>query len=53
MIKKSKGRGTFSVCHINIRSMNKNINHFESFLDLLDHDFTVVGLTETWLSECD
>ena len=24
-----------------------------SILDLLDHDFTVVGLTETWPSECD
>ena len=22
-------------------------------MDLLDHDFTLVGLTETWLSECD
>ena len=33
--------------------MKKNITNFESFLDLLDHDFTVIGLTETWLSECD
>ena len=53
MINKSKEKGTFSLCHLNIRSMKKNITNFELFLDLLDHDFTVVGLTETWLSECD
>ena len=53
MINKTKEKNIFSLCHLNIRSMKKNIAQFESFLDLLDHDFTVVGLTETWLNECD
>ena len=53
MINKTKEKNIFSLCHLNIRSMKKNIAQFESFLDLLDHDFTVVGLTETWLNDCD
>ena len=45
----------FSLCHMNIRSMGKNIHQFETYLDLLKHKFTVIGLTETWLKEsnCD
>ena len=29
MINKSKEKGTFSLCHLNIRSMKKNITNFE------------------------
>ena len=48
-------KNVFSVCHMNIRSMSKNIKEFETYLDLLKHEFTVIGLTETWLKEsnCD
>ena len=42
-------KNVFSVCHMNIRSMSKNIKEFETYLDLLKHKFTVIGLTETWL----
>ena len=40
---------------MNIRSMSKNIHQFETYLDLLKHIFTVIGLTETCLkdSNCD
>ena len=44
-----------SICHLNIRSAKKNLNQFESYLSLLEHNFTVIGLSETWLDEdnCD
>ena len=50
-----QGWRKFSLCHMNIRSMSKNIHQFETYLDLLKHRFTVIGLTETWLkdSNCD
>ena len=53
MIRKSNGKNTFSICHSNIRCIKKNIAKLEVFLDLLDHEFTVLGLTETWLCEDD
>ena len=53
IIRKSNGKNTFSICHNNIRSIKKNIAKLEAFLDLLDHEFTVLGLTETWLCEDD
>ena len=43
----------FSVCHINIRSLKKNLTEFESYLDMLSHKFTIIGFTETWLSDAD
>ena len=39
-----------SFCHINIRSIAKNLKHFEYFLAGLKHDFTFIGITETWLT---
>ena len=39
----------FSLCHVNIRSISKNLGSFENYLNLLDHHFTFVGITETWL----
>ena len=45
----------FFLCHVNIRSISKNLGSFENYLNLLDHHFTFVGITETWLkdSNCD
>ena len=43
----------FSLCHLNIRSMKKNVIKFETFLEVLNHDFTIIGLTETWLHDQD
>ena len=45
----------FSLCHINIRSINANLSHFENYLQLLSIDFPVIAITETWLTDitCD
>ena len=48
---KNFSKDTFSLLHINIRSISK---HFDDLQILLDnqskHSFSVIGLTETWLS---
>ena len=41
---------SFSVIHLNIRSLPANLSSFLSYLDNLDHTFSVIGLTETWLN---
>ena len=33
--------------------MKKNVVKFEAFLEVLNHDFTIIGLTETWLHDQD
>ena len=38
---------------MNIRSVKKNIVSFENYLNLLNHNFTVIGLSKTWLSNDD
>ena len=44
----------FSLCHLNIRSMSKNLKSFENYLDLIGHRFTILAFTETWLKDdCD
>ena len=45
----------FSLCHINIRSINANLSHFENYLQLLSINFPVIAITETWLNDitCD
>ena len=41
---------SFSVAHLNIRSIPANFSAFLSFIDSLDHCFIVIGLSETWLN---
>ena len=36
---------SFSVAHLNIRSIPANLSAFLSFIDSLDHCFTVIGLS--------
>ena len=43
----------FSLCHLNIRSLRKNLTEFETYLQMLSHKFTIIGFTETWLNEAD
>ena len=40
---------SFSLLHLNIRSMAKNINNLELYLQSLCLQFSIIGLTETWL----
>ena len=50
--KSSNIQANFSLCSFNIRSMRKNLGSFNSYLDIL-HNFSVIGLTETWLKDED
>jgi hypothetical protein len=40
----------FSLVCINIRSAMKNLSSFNNYLSILSHNFSIVGLTETWLN---
>ena len=40
-----------SLMHVNIRSVQKNFSNFENYLAILNYNFDVVGLSETWLNE--
>ena len=40
-----------SLIHVNIHSLPKNFDHLVHYLTVLNHEFSVVALTETWLSE--
>lgn len=41
----------FSIIHMNIRSMSKNLDAFVNYLPNLDLLFSVIGLSETWLKD--
>ena len=45
----------FSICHLNIRSLSKNLADFMNFMECLDFRFSVFGFSETWLKDnnCD
>ena len=38
----------FSILHLNIRSLNKNIEHLKTFLAKLGFGFQIICLTESW-----
>ena len=42
---------TFSLLHLNIRSIQSNINQLTTHLSLLNHSFPIIALTETWLTD--
>ena len=37
--------------HLNIRSVQKNLGTLESYLATLNHKFTIVGISESWLKD--
>lgn len=41
----------FSLVHLNIRSLPKHNDEFSNYINLLEHRFKFIGLTETWLNE--
>ena len=43
------GDQNFSMMHLNIRSAQKNLGTLESYLATLNHKFTVIGISESWL----
>jgi cytidylate kinase len=46
--KVTKDLNSFSVLHVNIRSMQQNIEKLKEFLSILNYAFDVIALTETW-----
>ena len=55
MFKNMIDHNVFSSSHINIRSMKANLTSFDIFLQNLEFEFSVIGITETLLtdSNCD
>ena len=43
----------FSLMHVNIRSLNANIDKLKTFLHTLNHQFGIICITETWLTNAD
>ena len=45
-------QNALSLIHTNIRSSSCNLRTFDTYLDTLDHSFSFIGLSETWLKSC-
>ena len=39
----------FSLCHLNIRSLQANLNDFDMYLKSLGFELSCFGVSETWL----
>ena len=54
-LSKSGLSASLSLCHINIRSLNRNLDDFIMFIESLEFEFSVLGFSETWLRDdnCD
>ena len=50
-INKCCDKDAFSMCHLNIRSISKNLSSLETYIDLIRYNFTIIGLTETRLND--
>ena len=46
-----ENRGDTSILHINSRSLCKNFDSITDFLFSLEHDFSFIAITESWISE--
>ena len=44
-------KNSFSVLHINIRSMNKNFEKLHEYLSHEKRNFSIIALTETWCND--
>ena len=42
---------TFSILHLNIRSVNKNLEAFREFCESLDINFSIICFSETWAND--
>ena len=50
-LKRSCDRVNFSILHHNVRSIVNKHDDFVNFLASLNHEFSGIGLTETWLTK--
>ena len=48
---KDLSKNAFSVLHLNIRSINKNFEASTEFYSKLNHIFSVICFSETWVNE--
>ena len=48
---KSSYNSNFSILHLNIRSIANKYDDFVNYLASLNHEFSIIGLTETWLTK--
>ena len=48
-IKNNNSNNYFSIAHLNIRSVPKNFSDLQIILEKIQHNFSIIGLTETWL----
>ena len=44
-------KDNLTILHLNIRSLNANIDNFREFLGSLNGNFSVIVLTESWCDE--
>ena len=38
----------FSLLHLNARSLNKNIDQLDLFINAINHKFSIIAISETW-----
>ena len=50
-ISEQLNKDNFSILHLNIRSLNANIDNFREFLGSLNGNFSVIVITESWYDE--
>ena len=41
----------FSLLHLNVRSLPKNFDAFNEYLQCIEYNFSVIGLSETWFTD--
>ena len=47
----SNTNDSFSLCHLNVRSLQQNFTSMQAFMASLNIKFTILGITETWLND--
>ena len=50
IIRNNVNMDDFSLLHNNVRSIPANLSILLSYMSNLDHEFSVIGLSETWLT---
>ena len=53
LTKKRINDNCLSLLHGNIRSAQKNLGSLEHFLSTLHHEFSIIGISESWLKDHD
>ena len=46
-----KQKRALSMFHMNIKSLPRHFDELQQYLDMLEYDFSLIGISETWLNE--